>query len=740
MTKTLDLLVQNMEERQKFLLDIKGEKPDKRNKAWHLHDADCRELILHTYGHVLAKIEILSELTNMLSSIGNSVNRKLKLKLDEVNSIHLGWFVFISYLDTGILSIKKKRSKKKNGKLKKHSSYHIQVDDVKSLNSVLEELEQIEKVEMFPSPIRPAHWIVGEFNHDTGFPLIKKSPHEDAVKACKEGGTEYLVDTLNKLGDVGWRINHFIFNVFKSCKYLDSVQTPFKFQKEVDPKKKASLLIEAEAIEAIAERNKENAFYHLYNVDFRGRIYPNTAFLHEQSSDNAKGLLLLDEPVKLGQEGLYWLMVHTANMFGNDKVTLDERSQFVIDNWNKFISYVEDPMGNDSWMSADKPFCFLACCYEIYMIDNWVNDRGLAVEEFPSNLPVYVDGSNNGVQHLVAMSKDEEVAPLVNLVPQELPGDVYMFIADKVIDNVTKDYDALISEDSDAVEKYTVIYNEFVKLEKSVNNYSSNSKSDLFSEAMKRRSEFGNLNRHLLTKYAPIYWYNIKDRKIWRKTVKRPVMTLGYGAVQYGMVDMVHDDTRSLNLYLRDKHKAWSAYLGQMIYRTCYAELKGPAAMLRMFENLGAQENGKNKPINFRQIVTGLPFVHAYRKGLTKTVKLNYNNNRMELDFTLWAEATLDKDKQKQSAPPNIVHSVDAVHLSMYVHDTDYPVTVVHDSFGCHAGNMDKAFVDVRNKFVELYDMNPLEHIFSQMNALQLIPQKGTLDVKEIIDSDYAFA
>jgi hypothetical protein len=55
MTKTLDLLVQNMEERQKFLLDIKGEKPDKRNKAWHLHDADCRELILHTYGHVLAK-------------------------------------------------------------------------------------------------------------------------------------------------------------------------------------------------------------------------------------------------------------------------------------------------------------------------------------------------------------------------------------------------------------------------------------------------------------------------------------------------------------------------------------------------------------------------------------------------------------------------------------------------------------------------------------------------------------
>jgi len=737
---TLENLINNMKERQKFLLDIKGEKPDKRNKAWHLHDADARELLLHTYGHVLSKIEILSELTNMLSSVGNSVNRKLKLRLNEVDAIHLGWFVFISYLDTGILSIRRKRSKKKNGKLKKHSSYHIQVEDIKALNSVLEEVETEERVELFPSPLKPAPWVVSEFIHETGYPLIKKSPHEDAVKACKEGGTEYLVETLNKLGKVGWRINPFMFDVFKKCKYLVGSKTPFKFQKEVDPKKKASLIIEANAIEALAERNKDNAFYHLYNVDFRGRIYPNTAFLHEQSSDNAKGLLLLDEPVALGEEGLYWLMVHTANMFGNDKVSLDDRAKFVQDNWQTYMDYIVDPMENDGWMDADKPLCFLACCYELYMLQDFIEEGLGTAEDFPSCLPIYIDGSNNGVQHLVAMSKDLEVAPLVNLTPQELPGDVYMFIADKVIENLAKDYKNIVEKDKDAEENFNTIYNEFVRLEQSVNHYSINSKSDLFSEAMKRRSEFGNLNRHLLTKYAPLYWYKIKDRKIWRKTVKRPVMTLGYGAVQYGMVDMVHDDTRSLNLYLRDKHKAWSAYLGQMIYKTCYAELKGPAAMLRMFESLGAQENDKDKPINFRQIVTGLPFVHAYRKGVTKTVKLSYNNTRMELDFTLWAEATLDKDKQKQSAPPNIVHSVDAVHLSMYVHDTDYPVTVVHDSFGCHAGNMDKAFVDVRNKFVELYDKNPLEYIFNQMDALQLIPEKGNLDVSNIIESDFAFA
>ena len=83
---------------------------------------------------------------------------------------------------------------------------------------------------------------------------------------------------------------------------------------------------------------------------------------------------------------------------------------------------------------------------------------------------------------------------------------------------------------------------------------------------------------------------------------------------------------------------------------------------------------------------------------------------------------------------------IDAVLLTMYVVDTDYPVTVVHDSFGCHAGNMHKAFYDVRKKFVELYDMNPLEYILSQMNATHLIPKKGTLDVSEVLKSDFAFA
>jgi len=732
----LELLTENIKERQRFLMDLKGEKPDKRNKAWVLWDADPEFLITATYGQVLSKVEIGSSLTDLVRGVGAIINRKLKLRCDEVSEMHLGWFVFIAYMELTILMPIEERAKR-NGRRAKHTSYQIKVVDVESLNSIMD-LIDVDKVEMFPSCKKPEPWVDKMFFHsETGYPLIKKDPHEDAVRAFKRDGAEYLVRALNKLGDTGWRINKPVFATFLECKHLTPEETPFKFMKEVDREKRASLEIEARAIERLAERHLDNVFYHIYNVDFRGRIYPNTAFLHEQSSDNAKGLLLLDEPVPLGEQGLYWLSVHTANMFGEDKLSLDDRAGWVNDNMEDILLYAQEPMKYRGWMSAEKPFCFLACCYEFSMLSHW-HGEGMETEDFPSCLPVYIDGSNNGVQHLAAMAKDAEVGPLVNLIPQNLPGDVYMFIAQKTIENVKKDVNKV---DKLLIDNFDELREQYVSLKADVDKYSINTRSELFSKALQRRKDFGNQNYDAIYKSAPLFWAAISDKKLWRKTVKRPVMTLGYGGTMRGMQEMVHDDTRGLGVsYLRDKHKAWSVYLGNLIHRTCYEELPGPASMLRMFEALGQSENDKDRPVAYKQIVTGFPFVHRYKKAAIKQVLLYYGDKTFKLNVQIWKEATLDKQKQKQSTAPNIVHSIDAVHVAMYVVGTDYPTTVVHDSFGCHAGNMEKAFYDVRNKFVELYEMNPLEHLMSQMDALYLIPPKGNLDVRQILSSDFAFA
>jgi DNA-directed RNA polymerase len=702
---------------------------DNRNRASYLKDLEPTDIIEFSYSHVLKGLERHASLVEVSTSIGRRLRQKLKLPQDSILDAQGGWFVLITYIELNILGYKKKHMYK-NGKKDKHRSYNIFVKDWKSIKDLID-LVDSEKCDMFPVNEPPTPWTGEAYHKATGISVIKKG-HESALKYFEKNDMTYLTDVLNKLNNTAWRINEQVFSVYQECMFME--KNPFKFTREIDPVKRASLIIEVEAIQRLAEKNLGKPFYHLYNLDFRGRIYPNTAFLHEQSSDNAKGLLLLDEPVCLGDKGCYWLSVHTSNVWGNDKVSLDDRAKWVSDNMDDILLYAENPLHYTGWMEADKPFSFLAACYEFSMLSNWHGD-GYATEDFPSCLPIYIDGSNNGVQHLVAMSKDEEVAPLVNLTPQTLPGDVYMFIADKVWDNLEKLQAKLKPE---LVVKFDELFDTARGLQREYED--SPDKSERKAIAFRAAQTWRNENRDLREKLFPVYWLRIEDKKTRRKTVKRNVMTLGYGGTAYGMGQQVIEDTRDLSEYLRDKEHLWGAMLGTLVYKTCYEELKGPARLLSMFQELAGRSNTENIHLQWFSPVTNFPVVQAYLKPITKRTELKYGEDLLKVNIQVWEEAVINESKQRTGAAPNIVHSLDAVHLTMVVHDAPYKVTVVHDSFGCNAGNMGQMFKHVRLKFVELYKQEPLELILAQLNSLDLSPEKGTLDVNSVMGSDFAFA
>lgn len=717
-TKVLEKLTEDLEYRQNML--------DNRQSASFLNKMSAKDIIEFSYTHILKGLERNSSLVEVASSIGRRLRQKLRQKQNSVLDVQGGWFVIISYIELGILGYRKKHSYR-NGKKDKHRSYFIYAKDWKSIKELMDQVN-IEKCDMFPVNTPVNSWDGTAYHPDSGIGVIKKG-YDGALKHFESNDMSYILDTLNKLNNTGWRINLPVFNVYKEC--MHSEDNPFKFTKEIDPVKRASLIIEAEAIQRLAEKHINKAFYHLYNLDFRGRIYPNTAFLHEQSSDNAKGILLLDEPVVLGEEGYYWLCVHTANVWGNDKVSLDDRVAWVQDTIEDILGYALYPMENIGWMEADKPFSFLAACNELRMINEWTED----IQEFPSCLPIYIDGSNNGVQHLVAMSLDHEVAPLVNLVPSKIPGDVYMFIADKVWNTLAKMQNNL---EKTVVNKFKNVFKTAVKLQKEY--FDAPDKSERKAVAFQQAQSWRNQNRALREKLFPVYWMNITSKKIQRKTVKRNVMTLGYGGTSYGMGQQVIEDTRDISPYLRDKEHLWGALLGTLVYNTCYKELRGPAKLLRMFQRLAERANDQKVHLSWISPITGFPVVQAYRKPTNKRTELKYGEDVLKVQLQVWEETTINESKQKTGAAPNVVHSLDAVHLTMCVHDAPYAATVVHDSFGCHAGNMGHMFYHVREKFVELYKGEPLENILGQLNSLDLIPEKGKLDVEAIIKSDFAFA
>jgi len=702
---------------------------NKRQSASYLTEMDAKDIIEFSYAHILKGLERKATLVDVASSIGRRLRQKLREKPNSILDVQGGWFVIISYIELGIINYRKKHTYR-NGKKDKHRSYFLYAENWQAIKELMD-LIDTEKCDMFPvkKPARP--WTQSAYHEETGIGVVKKG-HQSALKLFENSDMSYILETLNKLNNTAWRINDAVFDVYRECMHKDN--NPFKFTKEIDPVKKASLIIEAEAIQRLAEKHIGEPFYHLYNLDFRGRIYPNTAFLHEQSSDNAKGILLLNDPVPLGEQGYYWLCVHTANSWGNDKVTLDDRASWVEDNWSWIINQAENPFGTCDWMKADKPFSFLAACFEIKMLADWCREGNLEAD-FPSCLPVYIDGSNNGVQHLVAMSQDDEVAPLVNLVPQKLPGDVYMFIAEKVWDNL-KNMESKL--DKATVDRFQEVFDEAVSLQKEY--FDAPDKSERKSVAFQKAQAWRNKNRDLREKLFPVYWNNIKDKKIWRKTVKRNVMTLGYGGTAYGMGQQVIEDTRDISPYLRDKEHLWGALLGTLVYKTCYDELKGPARLLRMFQRLAERANEQKVYLAWLSPITNFPVVQAYRKPTNKRTELKYGDDILKVQIQVWEETTINESKQKTGAAPNIVHSLDAVHLTMVVHDAPYVASVVHDSFGCHAGNMGHMFYHVREKFVELYESEPLENILGQLNSLDLTPKKGNLDVSRIIESDFAFA
>ena len=177
---------------------------------------------------------------------------------------------------------------------------------------------------------------------------------------------------------------------------------------------------------AVAEENAdEAAIYFPHRLDFRGRVYAAGTTLQPQGPDEARALLEFATGKPLGERGVGWLGVHGANLFGNDKVSLEERSEWARVNRYRAIDVATDPLRHRWWTEAGKPWSFLAWCIE------WA-DAMTQGPTFVSHMPIALDGTCNGLQHYSAMLRDEVGGKAVNLVPGDKPADIYADVAEIV--------------------------------------------------------------------------------------------------------------------------------------------------------------------------------------------------------------------------------------------------------------------------------------------------------------------
>lgn len=483
--------------------------------------------------------------------------------------------------------------------------------------------------------------------------------------------------------------------------------------------KRASRLKACDTTLRIAhEFAKYDAIYFPHMLDFRGRMYPIPAYLNPQGNDLSRGLLTYATlaPITLDNGGIKWLAICLASNWGHDKISYNERVQWVYDNEDLIRRIAKDPIANNEWFTADKPWQTLACIFE-WEAYRKAEERG---EVFYSSLPGMVDGTCNGIQHLSAIIRDEVAGAYVNLVPGDKPRDIYKFIAEDLQETLMRIWKAGGKEGQKA-----------------------------------------------------LWWLELCEWNLPRSLTKRQVMVLPYG----GTKDSFFTYTRKWldeALPLTEKptpeeaevRTGYISFLTLHLWDSVKRNIKAAEGVMEWLQKCARVAAQENQPI-YWTVPSGFVVRHFYGEMVDRKVDLKLDGERVQIRL---GERTkkLSLREQLQGISPNFIHSLDASCLvdciNICVDDGITAFTSVHDAYGTHMANMDRLGQALREAFVRTHeqdvlgifrqaclevivpvmvlkqDIDPLD-AFEKANDLLPAPlDHGHLDLYGVLDSDYFFA
>lgn len=494
-------------------------------------------------------------------------------------------------------------------------------------------------------------------------------------------------------------------------------------------------------LQVAEEFAQEDEMYFPFNVDFRGRVYPIPPHLNHLGSDLSRSLLIFKEPKRLGENGLRWLKIHLANLYGVNKCSFDDRVAFVDQHLDQIIDSARQPLdGNRWWADAEYPFLALGVCFDIeraYQCEN--------PQDYESCLPIHQDGSCNGLQHYAALGQDSEGAFHVNLTPTDKPQDVYTGVADRVVEQMRQDATMEIGAE---IEKP-----EFpIEMQRMAQQLETLETTEAFNEAVEEYRRQVAVYKRYQSRVMKKKHANLVLNYINRKVVKQTVMTSVYGVTFIGA-------RKQINARLEEQMLENSSELGpdwetDVYNGSCYAARVTMESMGGLFH---AAKNIMDWLSACASIVAsqgqpmawvtplGIPVVQPYRRQGSIQIKTRVQHVVVSLTENLPVSA----QRQRTAFPPNYVHSLDSTHMLMTAlgcKEAGVTFAAVHDSFWTHAGSVETMNSCLRQEFVNLYHNNQLlEELRDQLQIrfpscdFPPVPEKKDFDVTQVLDSPYFF-
>ena len=526
---------------------------------------------------------------------------------------------------------------------------------------------------------------------------------------------------INKLQDVPWKVNPVVYDTLIHCwelgieigelpagtdQLIPSKPVDIATNEEARRKwrkLKARLIFENNANQSkrlqvskvlwMAKKFKEHSIYYPWYMCFRGRKYPRPYYLQPQGPDWSRSLLRSAKGLPLDtQSAENALAIQGANTFGEDKVSLEDRIQWTHSNRQLIQEVAEDPRGTVSvWGKADKPWAFLAFCDEW---SRYLNEG----KGFVTHLPCSIDGASNGLQLFSLAMRDPVGAAATNVLPCEVPNDIYGDVSDRAITQ------------------------------------------------MKTDASGGHKFAQTWLKFG-----------IDRGVAKRPTMVVPYSGTQYScrtyVMDWFRNEIKKRNItnpFGWEEFYAPCNYLASVVWDSIDQVVGEARKAMEWLRACAAVCIEHQVAIRWTTPGSGFLIKQAYETWNQHSVRTIIGDVIRQHRIRV-GTGKLCKRRALNGIAPNWVHGLDGDVSTITVYKMALQnatfINSIHDDLSVLAPEMDLLRSTLLNTVAEMFSENLLERFYEEVMtqlpvgvSLPLPPSVGTLDVNLVRDSKYFFA
>jgi len=423
-------------------------------------------------------------------------------------------------------------------------------------------------------------------------------------------------------------------------------------------------------------------------LDFRGRLYYRGDYLNPQGNDLSKALLQFTSKAPIDEEVKFFYYVHGANCYGADKLSYQDRYQFIEKKENEIKLIAQDPIKHlNLWKDCDSPFSYLAFCFDCAA---YLDDP----ENYESGLRIASDASSSGLQILSLLLRDHEGCVRTNVLDNgsQVPSDVYIECL-----QVLK---VLLEQDA-------------------------------------------NSTLQPVSGYAK-YWLNELKGKNSRNLVKRILMTSVYSLSRYGLNKYVQEWINEHRPPNTDDYVQVDKYLKTRVAEAVNDTVKGATLGMEWFKKVAKTLAMLNKDIEL-DMPTGFRLVSRYRKSKAKQVRTVTQGKFLYVSYSEETDV-ISQGKSVNASVPNIIHALDAAILYDIVESipNNIPFSLVHDSVYYRAADANLFYEQIRESIKNLFSFDIMSDFKEQIEEQHKIPLPdlpviGNLNFEEILESPYIY-